>query len=113
VPEQRKPVSGLTPYGTRILVRTEEPESVTPGGIVLADTAKEKPTKGLVLRVGWGAYDTMHGCIMPIIQITKGDRIFFRHYAGNEITHQGEKLRLIDASDVLAVFNDEEEPPIK
>jgi chaperonin GroES len=92
----------LKPLGDRLLVKPLEEEEVTAGGIVLPETAKEKPQKGEVLAVGPGSRDDS-GNRVPM-EISKGDKVLFAKYGGTEIKINGDKLLILRESDILALF---------
>lgn len=81
-------------------MRRDEPESVTPGGILLPDAAKDKPKQGKVLAVGPGKMNS-DGKLVPLC-LHEGDRITFSAYAGNEVEHEDEQLLIMSEQDVLA-----------
>ena len=90
----------LKPLGDRIVVKVLNREEKTKGGIVLPDTAKEKPTEGEVKAIGSGkVLDS--GQKLPI-EVKVGDRIIFSKYAGTEVKIDGEELIIVRQSDVLA-----------
>lgn len=91
----------VKPLGDKILVRRLEAEEKTKGGIVLPDTAKEKPKEGEVLAVGEGK--VLDSGERSTFQVKVGDRIIFSSYAGTEITLDGEELLIMSEDDVLAV----------
>jgi len=93
----------IRPLGGKVLVKRLEAEEMTQGGIVLPDTAKEKPQKGTVLAVGDGKLldDGSRGTF----QVSKGDAVLFASYAGTEITVDGEEYMLMDESDILAILD--------
>jgi len=94
-------MSKLRPLGDKILIKRVEAESKTKSGIVLPDTAKEKPKRGKVLSVGEGKrLDT--GERAPV-NVKKGDEVIFASYAGTEIKLDGEELMIMSEDDVLAV----------
>ena len=90
----------LKPLGDRLIVRAVEEEETTASGLVLPDTAKEKPQKGEVLAVGDGALDDS-GKRIPL-DVTKGDTVLYSKYGGTEIKIDGEELLVLRESDVLA-----------
>jgi chaperonin GroES len=92
----------VRPLGDKILVRRVEAEKKTKGGIVLPDTAKEKPAEGMVLAVGDGKL--LESGERAKFQVKKGDRILFSSYGGSEITVDGEELLVMGEDDVLAVI---------
>jgi chaperonin GroES len=89
----------LKPLGDRLLVRPVEEEETTASGIVLPDTAKEKPQKGKVLAVGDGKLED--GKRIPL-DVTEGDEVLYSKYGGTDITVDGEDLLVLRESDVLA-----------
>jgi chaperonin GroES len=92
----------LKPLGDRILVKRCEAEERTAGGIVLPDTAKEKPKQGEVMAVGSGRQTGSGG--RAALSVKKGDRVLFTSYAGNEVKVDGEEFLLMREEDVLAVM---------
>jgi chaperonin GroES len=91
----------LKPLGDRVLVKPVEEEATTASGIVLPDTAKEKPQKGEVLAVGDGKIDEDGKRIK--LDVSKGDEVLYSKYGGTEITVEGEDLLVLRESDVLAI----------
>jgi chaperonin GroES len=91
------------PLGDRVLVRRVEEEQKTKGGIIIPDTAKEKPQEGQVIAVGPGARDDS-GKIQPL-DLKAGDRILFGKWSGSEIKLDGEDLLIMKESDVLGVLD--------
>jgi chaperonin GroES len=89
----------LKPLGDRIVVRQIEAEEVTASGIVLPDTAQEKPLRGEVLAVGEGRYDA--GERVPL-DVQVGDEVIYAKYGGTDVTVDGEELLILRESDVLA-----------
>jgi chaperonin GroES len=92
----------IRPLEDRILVRPEEGEETTPTGIVIPDTAKEKPQEGTVLAVGPGKRSDS-GELIPM-EVKEGDRVIYSKYGGTEIKYEGEDLLILSARDVLAVL---------
>jgi chaperonin GroES len=90
------------PLGDRVLVRRVEEEEKTKGGIIIPDTAKEKPQEGEVLAVGPGARDDS-GKIQPL-DVKTGDRILFGKWSGSEVKLDGEDLLIMKESDILGVL---------
>ncbi len=90
----------LKPLGDRLIVRAVEEEETTASGIVLPDTAKEKPQKGEVLAVGDGARDD-DGERIPL-DVAAGDIVLYSKYGGTEVKVDGEDLLVLRESDVLA-----------
>jgi chaperonin GroES len=91
----------LKPLGNRVVVEPLEQEEVTAGGIVLPETAKEKPQKGTVLSIGPGDRDE-EGKRIPL-DVAVGDTVLFAKYAGTEIKVDGKKLLILRESDLLAI----------
>jgi chaperonin GroES len=92
----------LTPLGDRVIVEPLESEEVTPGGIILPETAKERPQKGKVLAVGPGARDDQ-GKRIPI-EVKVGDTVLYGRYSGTEVKIKDKKYLILRESDVLAVI---------
>lgn len=93
----------LKPLGSRVVIEPLEQEEVTAGGIVLPETAKEKPQKGVVLSVGPGDRDE-DGKRIPM-DVKEGDTVLFAKYAGTEIKVEGKKLLILRESDLLAIVD--------
>jgi chaperonin GroES len=92
----------MKPLADRLVIKPLEQEEVTPSGIVLPETAKEKPQKGEVMAVGPGARDE-DGKRIPM-ELKAGDKVLFAKYAGTEIKVDGEKLLILRESDILAMI---------
>jgi chaperonin GroES len=92
----------LRPLQDRILVKRVDEESKTSGGIIIPDTAKEKPQEGKVVAVGPGK--TLESGKISEPNVKRGDRVLFSKYAGNEINVEGVEHIIIREDDVLAVF---------
>jgi chaperonin GroES len=92
----------LKPLGARVVVEPLEQEEVTAGGIVLPETAKEKPQKGKVLSVGAGDRDDKGNRIAMDVKV--GDVVLFAKYGGTEIKIEGKKLLILRESDLLAII---------
>jgi len=90
------------PLGDRVLVKRVEEEEKTRGGIIIPDTAKEKPQEGEVIAVGPGARDE-NGKIQPL-DVKVGDRILFGKWSGTEVKLQGQDLLIMKESDILGVL---------
>ena len=90
------------PLGDRVLVKRVEEEAKTKGGIIIPDTAKEKPQEGEVIAVGPGARDET-GKIQPL-DVKAGDRILFGKWSGTEVKIEGDDLLIMKESDVLGVL---------
>jgi chaperonin GroES len=93
----------LRPLGDRVLVRPEEGEETLPSGLVLPDTAKEKPQEGTVLAVGPGQY--WEGSRIPL-DVKVGDRVIYSKFGGTEVKVGGEDLLIMQERDVLGVVTD-------
>ena len=91
----------VRPLGDKVLVKRLEAEEKTKGGIVLPDTAKEKPKRGKVVSVGQGKLLDDGARSEP--QVKKGDEIIFASYAGTEIKVEGQEYIIMDESDILAI----------
>ena len=94
--------TNIKPLEDRILVRPEEGEETTVSGIVIPDTAKEKPQEGTVLAVGAGKRSDS-GELIPV-DVKEGDRVIYSKYGGTEIKIEGEDLLILSARDVLAIL---------
>jgi chaperonin GroES len=92
----------LQPLEDRIVVRPGESEETTASGLVIPDTAKEKPQQGDVIAVGPGKRSEQTGEVIPL-DVKKGDTVVYSKYGGTEITVDGEDLLILSARDVLAV----------
>ena len=92
----------IRPLGDKVLVERLEAESKTAGGIVLPDTAKEKPQRGKVVNVGAGK--TLENGTRKEVQVKKGDTVLFTSYAGTEIKIDGKEYLIMDESDIMAVI---------
>ena len=90
------------PLGDRVLVRRVEEEEKTKGGIIIPDTAKEKPQEGKVIAVGPGSRDDSGK--INALDLKAGDRILFGKWSGSEIKLEGEDLLIMKESDVLGVL---------
>ncbi len=91
----------LQPLEDRIVVRSNEAESTTASGLVIPDTAQEKPQQGEVIAVGPGRRSEQSGDIIPV-DVAVGDTVVYSKYGGTEITVEGEDLLILNARDVLA-----------
>jgi chaperonin GroES len=94
----------IKPLNDRVLVKRMEEVQVTKGGILIPDTAKEKPIEGKVIAVGPGKMSEQ-GQRMAL-QLKEGDRVLFGKYAGTEIKMEGEEFLMMREEDILAVIND-------
>jgi len=91
----------LQPLEDRIVVRPSEAEEKTASGLVIPDTAKEKPQQGEVLAVGPGRRSEQTGELIPV-DVKTGDKVVYSKYGGTEITVEGEDLLILTSRDVLA-----------
>jgi chaperonin GroES len=92
----------LRPLQDRVAIRLVEPEAKTSGGIIIPDTAQEKPMEGEVVAVGPGARDangTLHA-----LDVRAGDRVLFGKWSGSEVRIDGEDLMIMKESDILGVI---------
>lgn len=97
--------SKIRPVGDRVVVRPAQKEEVTRSGIVIPDTAKEKPQEGTVVAVGTGKLNDK-GERSPM-EVKEGDRVLFAKYGGTEFTIEGDDVLVLRESDILAVLTDE------
>jgi chaperonin GroES len=94
----------LRPLGDRVVIEPIPREEMTKSGIVLPDTAKEKPQEGKVLAVGPGAFDN-DGKRVPI-DVKAGDKVLYAKYAGTEFKVEGDELLIVSQKDILAIVED-------
>ena len=92
----------LKPLGGRVIVEPTEQEEMTAGGIILPETAKEKPQEGKILAAGPGERDEDGERIPMDVQV--GDRVLYAKYSGTEVKMDGKKLLILRESDILAVL---------
>lgn len=92
----------LKPLGDRVIIKQDEAEETTAGGLILAHDAKEKPQSGTVLAVGEGKLDK-DGNLVPV-PVKVGDKVIYGKYGGTEITVDGEDVMILRADDIYAVF---------
>ena len=92
----------IKPLEDRIVVQANEAETTTASGIVIPDTAKEKPQEGTVLAVGPGRIDD-HGNRVPV-DVKVGETVLYSKYGGTEVKYAGEEYLVLSARDVLAVI---------
>ncbi len=93
----------IKPLGERIVIKVMESEEKTKSGIVLPDTAKEKPQQGEVVAIGSGK--TLDNGQKVPLEVKVGDRVLFAKYAGTEVKIDGEEYMVLKESDVLAILN--------
>ena len=94
----------LQPLEDRIVVRSSEAESTTASGLVIPDTAQEKPQQGEVLAVGPGRRSDQTGELIPV-DVAVGDTVVYSKYGGTEITVQGEEVLILNESDILGIVS--------
>jgi chaperonin GroES len=93
----------ITPLADRVLVKPMDPKEMKKGGIIIPDTAKEKPQEGEIIAVGKGRVNESTGERMPM-EVKKGDRVLYGKYSGTEITIDDKELLILRESDILAVL---------
>jgi len=94
---------GFRPLQDRVLIRRVEPEAKTSGGIIIPDTAQEKPMEGEVVAIGPGARAA--DGVLHALDVRTGDRVLFGKWSGTEITLDGEQLMIMPESDILGVID--------
>jgi len=94
----------IRPLGDKVIVQRVEAEEVTSGGIVLPDSAKEKPQRGKVISVGTGKLLKDGG--RGKMQVKKGDQVLFTSYAGTEVKLGAKEYMIMDESDIMAIIED-------
>lgn len=92
----------LLPLHDRVIVKPSQPEEVTKGGIIIPDTAKEKPMQGTIISVGKGRIADDGKVIAP--QVKAGDVVLYGKYAGTEFSVEGEDLLIMRESDIFAIL---------
>jgi chaperonin GroES len=92
----------LKPLADRVVVKPIEAAELKKGGIIIPDTAKEKPMEGEIMEVGTGR-KTDEGKILPM-EVNKGDRILYGKYSGTEVEVEGEELLIMRESDIFAII---------
>ncbi|MDR2681478.1 MAG: co-chaperone GroES [Holosporaceae bacterium] len=92
----------FTPLKDRVLIKRMDQEERSPGGIIIPDTAKEKPVEGVVLAVGPGVRDD-GGTLHPL-DVKKGDKVLFAKWGGNEVKIDGEEYTILKESDILGIL---------
>jgi len=93
----------FTPLHDRVLVRRTEGEEKTAGGLIIPDSAKEKPSEGEVVSVGEGARKDSGELIAP--SVSAGDKVLFGKWSGTEITIDGEELLIMKESDIMGILS--------
>jgi chaperonin GroES len=92
----------LKPLDDRVVVKPSEAEQTTASGLVIPDTAKEKPQQGTVLAVGPGRWSDAEGKFFPL-EIKVGDTVLYSKYGGTEVNHKGDDILILTSRDVLAI----------
>jgi len=95
--------TNLKPLGDRVLVEPAEEKEVKKGGIIIPDSAKEKPTEGIIIALGTGKTDD-DGKKVPF-EVKKGDRVLVSKYGGTEIKLDGKEYKILNSDDILAVID--------
>ena len=99
------------PLGDRVVVRRLAEDQKTPGGIIIPDTAQEKPQEGEVIAVGPGARDEQGKRIAP--EVKAGDFVLFGKWSGSEVKVEGEELLIMKESDIMGVLEGRSAKPVK
>jgi len=97
----KKHMANIKPLGQRVLVKRLEAEAISAGGIVLPDTAKEKPQEAEVLSLGTGGKDDNGNVIEFTVKV--GDKVLISKYGGTEVKHDGQEVLIINESDILGI----------
>lgn len=92
----------IQPLHDRVIVKRVEEEETTKGGIIIPDTAKEKPIEGIIVAVGSGKIEEEGAKKIPL-EVKKGDRVLFSKYAGTEIKIDGEEHLIMKEEDIIAI----------
>lgn len=92
----------LTPLHDRVIVRAAQPEETSKGGIIIPDTAKEKPMQGEIVAAGTGKISE-NGTVSPL-QVKAGDKVLYGKYAGTEVSVDGEEFLIMRESDIFAII---------
>jgi chaperonin GroES len=91
----------IQPLFDNVLIKPVEQEEVTAGGIVLAETAKEKPQMGVIMAVGEGGYDEKGNLVKMTIKV--GQKVMYKKWGGNEIKVDGKEWMIVEQKDILAI----------
>jgi chaperonin GroES len=94
----------MTPLGDRVIIKPIPSEEKTRGGVILPDTAKEKPQKGEIIAVGKGKY-TDDGKFIEM-EVKPGDKVLYGKYAGTEIKYEGDEYLIVKQSEILAIISE-------
>jgi len=92
----------VKPLGDRVLVEAAEEKEVKKGGIIIPDSAKEKPTEAVIVALGTGKIDEKGNKVA--FEVKKGDRVLISKYGGTEIKIEGKEYKLLNSDDILAVI---------
>ena len=92
----------LKPLQDRVVVKAADAEEISKGGIILPDTAQEKPQQGEVMAVGPGKFADSGELIKP--QVKKGDKVLYGKYSGTEVTYDGKEYLIVRESDIFAIL---------
>jgi len=95
--------TNLRPLGDRVLVEPAEEKEIKKGGIIIPDTAKEKPQEGIIVALGTGKTDD-NGKKVPF-EVKKGDRVLVSKYGGTEIKLDGKEYKILNTDDILAIID--------
>jgi len=107
--KQKKEIIAMTSYNLkpladRVVVKPSEAEEVSKGGIILPDTAQEKPQEGTIVSVGPGR--TTNNGVLVSLTVTEGARVIYGKYSGTEVEVDGDKLLIMKEDDILATYSD-------
>ena len=92
----------LKPLADRVIIKPSEAEETTKGGIILPDTAKEKPIEGTVVAIGPGKVSDDGKSVKPEVKV--GDKVLYGKYSGTEVTVEGEEYLIMRESDIFAII---------
>jgi chaperonin GroES len=101
----------LRPLNDRVLIKRADEDTKTAGGIIIPDTAQEKPMQGIIMGVGPGARDEKGERVA--LTVKNGDRVLFGKWSGTEVTLDGQELLIMNESDIMAVLEDKPAKPAK
>ena len=94
----------IKPIREYVVIRRLESESKTAGGLIIPDTAKEKPVQGIIIGVGEGKIDNNGQLVKPVVK--EGDKVLFTKWSGTEVKIDGETLIVMKESDIIAIIED-------
>ena len=101
----------LRPLNDRVLIKRADEDTKTAGGIIIPDTAQEKPMQGIIMGVGPGARDENGERVA--LTVKNGDRVLFGKWSGTEVTLDGQELLIMNETDIMAVLSDKPAKPAK